>query len=145
MSHVGIIPLQVAKTIQGTDMRVAVYLTGIVVLALALTACAQNAPDSSSATPTDRSSSAALAPTQLAAVRMILKFKSPAPAQGETLWRVLETQSKARVQYIASVAADTHVYLFTPVPGSTYAQLLQRVGAISEVAYAEFDAKARPH
>jgi hypothetical protein len=117
-------------------MRVAGYLTGIVVFALALTACAQNAPDSPSATP---------APTQLAAVRMILKFKSPAPAQGETLWRVLETQSKARVQYIASVAADTHVYLFTPVPGSTYAQLLQRVGAISEVAYAEFDAKARPH
>jgi hypothetical protein len=145
MPHIGIIPPTVAKTIQGKDMRVAEYLTGILVFALALTACAQNPADSPSVTPADRSSSAVLAPEQLAAVRMIVKFKPPAPAQGEALWRVLETQSRARVQYIASVAADTHVYLFTPLPGSTYAQMLQRIGAISEVAYAELDEKARLH
>jgi hypothetical protein len=138
-------PLTVTKIIQGTDMRVAGYLTGIWVFVLALTACAQSAPDSPSASPADPSSSATLAPAQLATVRIILKFKPPAPAQGEALWRVLETQSRARVQYIASVAADTHVYLFTPVPGSTYAQMLQRIGAISEVAYAELDEKVRLH
>ncbi len=126
-------------------MTVAGYLAGILVSAWALVACAQNTTDSPKTPPANRTGSAALAPSQLVAVRVIVKFKPPAPVQSEALIRVLEAQSSARVQYVASVAADTHVYLFTPTRGATYTQMLQRIGAISEVAYAELDEKAQPH
>ncbi len=126
-------------------MNVAGYLVGVLVSAVALVACAQNTAESPNTAPANRTGDATLTSTPLVAVRVIVKFKPPAPVQSEALIRVLETQSRARVQYIASVAADTHVYLFTPTQGATYTQMLQRIGAISEVAYAELDEKAQPH
>jgi hypothetical protein len=126
-------------------MSVAGYLAGILVSAWALVACAQNTAESPNTPPANRTSNATLAPTQLVAVRIIVKFKPPTPVQSEVLLRVLEAQSQAQVKYIASVAADTHVYLFSPAAGTTPAQILQRISAMKEVAYAELDEKTKPH
>jgi hypothetical protein len=125
-------------------MTVAKFAAGIGVFVLALVACAQNATDSPSPTPTRRATPPP-ASAPLAAVRVILKFNPPAPIQNATLLRALEAQAKSQVKYIASIAADTHVYLFSPTAGTTTAQVLQRISAMKEVAHVELDEKTQAH
>jgi hypoxanthine-guanine phosphoribosyltransferase len=79
----------------------------------------------------------------LPAVRVIVQFNQPVAFQSAYFLQKLQVQTQAQVHYLGGISQDTHVYGFQLQAGQTYAQLLQRLGAMPEVARVELDPKAK--
>lgn len=120
-------------------------VAGVAVCVSCLLACAQSEPgnspnrvaDTSTKTPTP----ASMAP--LPAVRVVVQFNQSVAFQSEAFLRSLQVQTQAQVRYLGAVSSDTHIYSFQPRAGQSYAQLLQLLSAMREVARAELDQKAK--
>ena len=107
---------------------------GIAVCVSCLVACAQSEPGNSPGR-------VAMAP--LPAVRVVVQFNQPVAFQSEPFLYYLQMQTQAQARYLGSVSPDTHIYSFQPRAGQTYAQLLQLLSAMREVARVELDQKAK--
>lgn len=79
----------------------------------------------------------------LPAVRVVVQFNQSVAFQSEAFLRSLQVQTQAQVRYLGAVSSDTHIYSFQPRAGQSYAQLLQLLSAMREVARAELDQKAK--
>lgn len=120
-------------------------VAGVAVCVSCLLACAQNEPGDSPGRVADGNtktpSSASTAP--LLAVRVVVQFNQPVAFQSESFLHHLQAQTQAQARYLGAVSADTHIYSFQPRAGQTYAQLLQLLSAMREVARVELDQKAK--
>lgn len=114
-------------------------LAGALALAISLLACAQEAVGTH---PSAAQNTAAM-PIQTAPVRIIVQFKNPAAINAPAFVQRLQTLTPTPVHYVAAVSADTHVYILQPPPGQSTVQLLQQLGAMSEIARVEFDHKVK--
>lgn len=120
-------------------------VAGMAVCVSCLLACAQsepgNSPDRVADANTKTPAPASMVP--LPTVRVVLQFNQPVAFQSESFLDHLQAQTQAQVRYLGAVSPDTHIYSFQPRAGQTYAQLLQLLGAMREVARAELDQKAK--
>lgn len=120
-------------------------VVGIAVCVSCLLACAQSEPGNSAdrvaETTTQTPAPTSMAP--LPAVRVVVQFKQPVAFQSESFLHHLQVQTQAQARYLGAVSPDTHIYSFQPRAGQTYAQLLQLLSAMREVARAELDQKAK--
>jgi hypothetical protein len=89
----------------------------------------------------DANAPALMAP--LPAVRVVVQFKQPVAFQSEDFLRSLQLQTQAQARYLGSVSPDTHIYSFQPRAGQTYAQLLQHLRAMRDIARVELDQKSK--
>ena len=77
-------------------------------------------------------------------MRIIVKFRSAVPYADAAFLQTLGQQVDARITYLASVSADTHVYRMEPLGNQRPADVLQRLSRVPSVLYVEIDALARP-
>lgn len=122
-------------------------VAGVAVCVSCLLACAQSEPGNSPDRVADANTKAPApaATAVLPAVRVVVQFNQPVAFQSESFLHHLQAQTQAQTRYLGSVSADTHIYSFQPRAGQTYAQLLQLLSAMREVARAELDQKAKAH
>ncbi|MFZ3219810.1 MAG: hypothetical protein WA174_07245 [Rhodoferax sp.] len=110
-------------------------------LALLLGACSPMAETPvAQNTPTPVSSAA----TSGQAMRIIVQFRAAVPYADATFLQTLGQQAGARITYLASVSADTHVYQVEPLGNQRPADVLQRLEGAPSVLRVEMDALARP-
>ena len=77
-------------------------------------------------------------------LRVIVNFRQPVPYRDAAFLQGIGQQIRARVTYLSSVSADTHVYQIEPQPGLSQADVLRNLSAIPSVRRIEADAVARP-
>ena len=116
-------------------------VAGVAVCVSCLLACAQSVPGNSPGSAVNTNTPASMVP--LPAVRVVVQFNPPVAFQSAYFLQKLQVQTQAQVRYLGGVSQDTHVYNFQPLAGQTYAQLLQRLSAMPEVARVELDQKAK--
>ena len=114
----------------------------VLVMALGLTACAQDV-DTAHTAPVQTGNSTGLAQTaQLGPIRVILQLRSTSTAFASAAFlQQLQAQTGAPVHYLASVSNDTHVYSIAPKPGQTYAQIVERLRNMPAVSRVSLDQK----
>jgi hypothetical protein len=85
----------------------------------------------------------AVAPSN-ATMRVIVQFRTPVAYADSTFLQTLGQQANARITYLASVSADTHVYRIEPLGNQRPVDVLQRLSEAPSVLRAEVDALAHP-
>lgn len=114
--------------------------------ALALLLCACSPTTMHPVTPITENapapSSAAVQPSP--AMRVIVKFRTTVAYADAAFLQTIGQQVNARIIYLASVSADTHVYRMEPLAHQTPAEILQRLAGVPSVLHVEADARATP-
>lgn len=111
-------------------------------LALILGACSPT--PLTAVTPVAQDTPAPAATPAAQTLRIIVKFRSAVPYADAAFLQTLGQQVDARLTYLASVSADTHVYRMEPLDNQRPADVLQRLSRVPSVLYVEIDALARP-
>ncbi len=75
--------------------------------------------------------------------RVVVKFSSSGTGRESPLLAGLTRQAQAPVSFIASVAADTHVYRIEPASSQRAEDVLARLRAMPGVVFVELDSLAR--
>ena len=78
------------------------------------------------------------------AMRIIVQFRTAVAYADATFLQTLGQQANARITYLASVSADTHVYRVEPLSNQHPADVLQRLEGSPSVLRVEVDALAHP-
>lgn len=78
------------------------------------------------------------------AMRVIVKFRATVAYADAAFLQTLGQQAQARITYLASVSADTHVYRVEPLGNQHPAEVLQRLEGAPSVLHVEVDALAHP-
>ena len=123
--------------------RVAHHLA-IGMLACLLVGCLDSIHAAGQALPSMKRPAAVNAPEVAQPLRIIIRFRSGAQHQDTLFLKDLSSVAQADVQYLASVAEDTHVYLVIPWVTASAAQVLARLTQHSLVMWAELDQIAKP-
>ncbi len=74
---------------------------------------------------------------------MIVKFTQTVPYRDAAFLQDLGQQVNARLSYLTSVSADTHVYQVVPLAGQSSSALAERLLRVPWVSRAELDAPAK--
>lgn len=77
-------------------------------------------------------------------MRVIVQFRTTVAYADATFLQTLGQQVDARITYLASVSADTHVYKVEPLGNQRPADMLQRLSDAPTVLRTEVDALAHP-
>lgn len=124
-------------------------------LALSASACASPAPTSATgpagaAVQRQPQAGAALVPTAPAvtaprpAWRIIVKFRPGVAYRDGAFLQAMGESLQARLVYLASVSADTHVYRIEPRSSLSEAEMVRRVASLPAVRHAQSDGRVRP-
>lgn len=76
-------------------------------------------------------------------MRMIVKFSQAVPYRDAAFLQDLGQQVNARLAYLSSVSADTHVYQIVPLAGQSSSTLAEQLLRVPWVSRAELDAPAK--
>ncbi|MFZ3128911.1 MAG: hypothetical protein WA136_12930 [Rhodoferax sp.] len=82
--------------------------------------------------------------TSVQAMRIIVQFRAPVPYADAAFLQTLGQRVGARITYLASVSAGTHVYQMEPLDNQRPTEVLQRLRDAPSVLRVEVDALARP-
>lgn len=77
-------------------------------------------------------------------MRIIVQFRDTVAYADATFLQTLGQQVNARITYLASVSADTHVYRIEPLGNQRPEEVLQRLTEAPSVLRVEMDALAHP-
>ena len=78
------------------------------------------------------------------AVRAVVKFRQIVAYRDPAFVQSLSQQTQARISYVSSVSADTHVYLVEPLGMHDAASAVARLGKLPSVLWVELDSKVTP-
>jgi len=111
-------------------------------LALLLGACSPTTL--TPVTPVAQNTPAPAAAQSGPAMRVIVQFRATVAYADAAFLQTLGQQAQARITYLASVSADTHVYRIEPLGNQGPTEVLQRLEGVPSVLRVEVDALAHP-
>lgn len=115
--------------------------TSLLLVSLSLSACSAPAPAPMPTKPAAQQSRSpgSLTAADSQALRVIVKFRQAVPFRDEAFLQEMSQKIHARMSYISSVSANTHVYWIELQGGLNQADALRSLAGIPSVQYAEPD------